>query len=49
MDILKQEAFKIPNRHDQKRISPSHILVKIMSTKQRKNIESCERKKIQIN
>jgi hypothetical protein len=42
MDIQAQEAFRTPNRHDQKRISPCHIIVK-MPIIQRRNIEDCNK------
>jgi hypothetical protein len=49
MSIQVQEAFRIPNRLDQNRTSPQHIIIKTISTETRekilKNTEGCKREK----
>lgn len=42
MDIQVQEAFRIPNRHNQKRIFTQFIIVKLPKILERKNIKICE-------
>jgi hypothetical protein len=45
LPIQVQEDSRTPNRLDQNRTSPQHIIIKTISTVQRKNIEGCEREK----
>jgi hypothetical protein len=45
MPIQVQEASRTPNRLDQNRTSPEHVIIKTASTKKRKNIEGYKRKK----
>jgi hypothetical protein len=45
LPIHVQESSRIPNRLDQKRISLGHIIIKTISTDNRKNTESCKREK----
>jgi hypothetical protein len=46
MLIQGQEACRIPNRPDQNRTTPRHIIIKTTSTETReKNIEGCKREK----
>jgi hypothetical protein len=41
MPVWVKEAYRTPNRQDQNRTSPWHIIVKALSTEKRnKNIES---------
>jgi hypothetical protein len=45
MPIQIEEASRTPNRHDQNRTSPQHIIIKTTSTDNKeKNIEGCKRK-----
>jgi hypothetical protein len=43
--IQVQETSKTPNRLDQNRITPQHIINKTTSTESRENIEGCKRQK----
>lgn len=43
VDIKVQETFRTSNRHEQKRTSRHHIIIKMPSL-QNKNIEHCQRK-----
>jgi hypothetical protein len=43
IDIQAQEAFRTPNRHDQKRTSPCYYSYNAKSSEQRKNIRSYKR------
>jgi hypothetical protein len=46
LHIQVQEASRTPNRRDQTRTSPGHIIIKTRSTEElRKKLEGCERKK----
>jgi hypothetical protein len=38
MLIQVQKAFRTPNRHDQNRITPQHIILTILSTENKKRI-----------
>jgi hypothetical protein len=48
MSIQVQEASKRPNRHDQNRTSPWHIIVKTISTENKERIFKAVREKNQI-
>jgi hypothetical protein len=48
MPIQVQEAFKIPNRFDQNRTSPKHIIIKTTITENRERILEAVREKKQI-
>jgi hypothetical protein len=48
MPVKVQEASKTLNRHDQNRISPQHITVKIITTENKKRILRVAREKNQI-
>jgi hypothetical protein len=45
LPIQVQEVSRTPNRIAQNRTSPWDILIKIVSTEQRKNIEVCMKEK----
>jgi hypothetical protein len=45
MPIEKQEASRTPNKPDQNRATPQHIIIKTTSTELGKNIEGCKREK----
>jgi hypothetical protein len=45
MDIL-QEAFRIPNRYDQKRIFPHHIIIKMPRVQNKERILKAAREKL---
>uniref|UniRef100_U3KNB4 L1 transposable element RRM domain-containing protein n=1 Tax=Oryctolagus cuniculus TaxID=9986 RepID=U3KNB4_RABIT len=47
-DNLVQEAHRTPNKHDQKRSSPRHIVIKLTTVKQKEKILKCAREKCQI-
>uniref|UniRef100_A0A5F9DRC2 L1 transposable element RRM domain-containing protein n=1 Tax=Oryctolagus cuniculus TaxID=9986 RepID=A0A5F9DRC2_RABIT len=47
-DILVQDAHRIPNKHDQKRSSPRHVVIKRTTVKQKEKILKCAREKCQI-
>jgi hypothetical protein len=45
VDLKLQDAFLAPNKHDYKRTSPCHIVVKMPRLENKeKNIENCKRK-----
>jgi hypothetical protein len=45
MDIQVYNAFRTPNRHDQKRTTPCHTIIIMPKLKKKmKHIESCKRK-----
>jgi hypothetical protein len=48
MPIQVQEAFRTPNRLDQNRTTPQHIIVKTTSTEKRERILKAVREKNQI-
>jgi hypothetical protein len=48
MSIQEQEASRTPNRLDQNRTYPQHIIIKITSTENRKRILRAVREKKQI-
>jgi hypothetical protein len=45
LSIQVQEALRIPNRLDQNRTSPWHIIIKTTSTENRERILKAEREK----
>jgi hypothetical protein len=45
MNIQVQETSRTPNRLDQNRTTPGHIIIKTISTENTKNIEGCKREK----
>uniref|UniRef100_U3KM42 L1 transposable element RRM domain-containing protein n=1 Tax=Oryctolagus cuniculus TaxID=9986 RepID=U3KM42_RABIT len=47
-DILVQEAHRTPNKHDQKRSSPRHVVIKLTTVKHKEKILKCAREKRQI-
>uniref|UniRef100_A0A5F9C4S9 L1 transposable element RRM domain-containing protein n=1 Tax=Oryctolagus cuniculus TaxID=9986 RepID=A0A5F9C4S9_RABIT len=47
-EILVQEAHRTPNKHDQKRSSPRHIVIKLSTVKHKEKILKCAREKRQI-
>uniref|UniRef100_U3KMN3 L1 transposable element RRM domain-containing protein n=1 Tax=Oryctolagus cuniculus TaxID=9986 RepID=U3KMN3_RABIT len=47
-DILVQEAHRTPSKHDQKRSSPRHVVIKLSTVKQKEKILKCARVKRQI-
>uniref|UniRef100_A0A5F9DF57 L1 transposable element RRM domain-containing protein n=1 Tax=Oryctolagus cuniculus TaxID=9986 RepID=A0A5F9DF57_RABIT len=47
-DILVQEAHRTPNKHDQKRSSPRHVVIKLTTVKHKEKILKCTREKRQI-
>uniref|UniRef100_A0A5F9DPX9 L1 transposable element RRM domain-containing protein n=1 Tax=Oryctolagus cuniculus TaxID=9986 RepID=A0A5F9DPX9_RABIT len=47
-DILVQEAHRTPSKHDQKRSSPRHIVIKLTTVKHKEKILKCAREKRQI-
>uniref|UniRef100_A0A5F9DAI5 L1 transposable element RRM domain-containing protein n=1 Tax=Oryctolagus cuniculus TaxID=9986 RepID=A0A5F9DAI5_RABIT len=47
-DILVQEAHRTPSKHDQKRSSPQHVVIKLTTVKQKEKILKCAREKRQI-
>uniref|UniRef100_A0A5F9CU90 L1 transposable element RRM domain-containing protein n=1 Tax=Oryctolagus cuniculus TaxID=9986 RepID=A0A5F9CU90_RABIT len=47
-DILVQEAHRTPNKHDQKRSSPRHVVIKLSTVKHKEKILKCAREKRQI-
>uniref|UniRef100_A0A5F9CFM1 L1 transposable element RRM domain-containing protein n=1 Tax=Oryctolagus cuniculus TaxID=9986 RepID=A0A5F9CFM1_RABIT len=47
-DILVQEVHRTPSKHDQKRSSPRHIVIKLTTVKQKEKILKCAREKRQI-
>jgi hypothetical protein len=48
MPIPVQKASRTPNRHDQNRISPQHIIIKTTSTGNKERILKAIREKKQI-
>jgi hypothetical protein len=48
LPIQVQEASRMPNRFDQNRTSPQHIIIKTTSTENRERIVKAGREKIQI-
>jgi hypothetical protein len=46
--IQVQEAFRTPNRQDQKRTSPQHIIVKTLGTQNKERILKAAREKHQV-
>jgi hypothetical protein len=48
MPIQVQEASRTPNRHDQNRTTPRHIIIKTTSTETRERILKAVREKKQI-
>jgi hypothetical protein len=48
MVIQVQEAFRTPNRQDQKRTSPQHIIVKTLNMQNKERIMKVTREKCQI-
>jgi hypothetical protein len=48
MSIQIQEASRTPNRHNQNRTSPWHIIVKTISTEKKERILKTGREKNQI-
>ena len=46
--ILVQEAYRTPNKHDQKRSSPQHVVIKLTTVKHREKILKGAREKRQI-
>lgn len=52
VDIQVREAFRTPNRHDQKRTSPQHIIVKLPKILERERILKfvrCSKSHLQVN
>uniref|UniRef100_A0A5F9DQ19 L1 transposable element RRM domain-containing protein n=1 Tax=Oryctolagus cuniculus TaxID=9986 RepID=A0A5F9DQ19_RABIT len=47
-EILVQEAHRTPNKHDQKRSSPRHVVIKLSTVKHKEKILKCAREKRQI-
>uniref|UniRef100_U3KMS4 L1 transposable element RRM domain-containing protein n=1 Tax=Oryctolagus cuniculus TaxID=9986 RepID=U3KMS4_RABIT len=47
-DILEQEAHRTPNKHDPKRSSPQHVVIKLSTVKHKEKILKCAREKRQI-
>uniref|UniRef100_A0A5F9D8F6 L1 transposable element RRM domain-containing protein n=1 Tax=Oryctolagus cuniculus TaxID=9986 RepID=A0A5F9D8F6_RABIT len=47
-EILVQEAHRTPNKHDQKRSSPQHVVIKLSTVKHKEKILKCAREKCQI-
>uniref|UniRef100_A0A5F9CGB3 L1 transposable element RRM domain-containing protein n=1 Tax=Oryctolagus cuniculus TaxID=9986 RepID=A0A5F9CGB3_RABIT len=47
-DILVQEAHRTPNKHDQKRSSPRHVVIKLSTVKHKERNLKCAREKHQI-
>uniref|UniRef100_A0A5F9D7B3 L1 transposable element RRM domain-containing protein n=1 Tax=Oryctolagus cuniculus TaxID=9986 RepID=A0A5F9D7B3_RABIT len=47
-EILVQEAHRTPNKHDQKRSSPGHVVIKLSTVKHKEKILKCAREKRQI-
>uniref|UniRef100_A0A5F9C5T0 L1 transposable element RRM domain-containing protein n=1 Tax=Oryctolagus cuniculus TaxID=9986 RepID=A0A5F9C5T0_RABIT len=47
-DILVQEAHRIPSKHDKKRSSPRHVVIKLTKVKHKEKILKCAREKRQI-
>uniref|UniRef100_A0A5F9CWT9 L1 transposable element RRM domain-containing protein n=1 Tax=Oryctolagus cuniculus TaxID=9986 RepID=A0A5F9CWT9_RABIT len=47
-EILVQEAHRTPNKHDQKRSSPRHVVIKLSTVKHKEKILKCAREKCQI-
>ena len=47
-DIQVQEAHRTPNRHDQKRSLPRHVVIKLTTLKHKEKILKCAREKCQI-
>uniref|UniRef100_A0A5F9C8U0 L1 transposable element RRM domain-containing protein n=1 Tax=Oryctolagus cuniculus TaxID=9986 RepID=A0A5F9C8U0_RABIT len=47
-EILVQEAHRTPNKHDQKKSSPRHVVIKLSTVKHKEKILKCAREKRQI-
>uniref|UniRef100_A0A5F9CMW2 L1 transposable element RRM domain-containing protein n=1 Tax=Oryctolagus cuniculus TaxID=9986 RepID=A0A5F9CMW2_RABIT len=47
-EILVQEAHRTPNKHNQKRSSPRHVVIKLSTVKHKEKILKCAREKRQI-
>jgi hypothetical protein len=48
LPIWVQEAFRTPNRHDQNKTSPQHVIVKIINTENKEKILKDLREKTQV-
>uniref|UniRef100_A0A5F9C351 L1 transposable element RRM domain-containing protein n=1 Tax=Oryctolagus cuniculus TaxID=9986 RepID=A0A5F9C351_RABIT len=48
IDILVQEAHRTPNKHDQNRSSPRHVVIKLSTVKHKEKMLKCAREKRQI-
>jgi hypothetical protein len=47
--IQVQESYRTPNSQDQKRITPRHIKIKILSTQNKERILKTAKEKRQVN
>uniref|UniRef100_A0A5F9DLT7 L1 transposable element RRM domain-containing protein n=1 Tax=Oryctolagus cuniculus TaxID=9986 RepID=A0A5F9DLT7_RABIT len=47
-EILVQETHRTPNKHDQKRFLPRHVIIKLSTVKHKEKILKCAREKRQI-